>query len=40
MQYKVTYMIGERVQEAIMNQRELDECRARCEVIEALVITP
>lgn len=38
MQYKVTYMIGELVREATMSQRELDECRARCEIIEAVAI--
>lgn len=39
MDYRVTYMIGERVSESVMNQRELDECRANCEVIEAVVIS-
>ena len=38
MQYKVTYMIGERVREAVMSQRELDDCRARCDVVEAVLI--
>ena len=37
-EYHVTYMIGERVSEAVMTQRELDECRASCEIIEALPI--
>ncbi|MDY1219105.1 hypothetical protein ACM8BJ_23745 [Pseudomonas aeruginosa] len=33
-EYHVTYMIGERVSEAVMTQRELDESRASCEIIE------
>lgn len=35
-EYRVTYMAGERLREAFMNQRELDDCRSRCEVIEAI----
>lgn len=38
MQYQVTYMIDERVCEAVMSQRELDECRSTCEVVEAVEI--
>lgn len=37
-EYHVTYLIGERVREGIMTQRQLDECRASCEIIEALPI--
>lgn len=38
MEFRVTYMIGERVRESDMNQRELEACRASCEVIEAVPI--
>ncbi len=37
-EYHVTYLIGERVCEGVMTQRQLDECRASCEIIEALPI--
>lgn len=33
--YHVTYLIGERVREGVMTQRQLEECRASCEIIEA-----
>lgn len=36
MQYKVAYQHGAEVRESIMTQKELDECRSRCEVIEAV----
>jgi hypothetical protein len=39
MQYNVTYMLGEKVRQSVMNQRELDECRSRCEVVEAVPVT-
>ncbi len=38
MQYKVTYMIGEQAREAVMNQRQLDECRVEHEVVEAVPV--
>lgn len=36
MQYKVISHIGDEVSDSIMTQKELDECRSRCEVIEAV----
>ncbi len=39
MHYKVTYMMGDKVREAVMSQGELDECRAGCEVVEAIPLT-
>lgn len=39
MQYKVTYMLGNQVRDAVMTQKELDECRSRCEVIEAVTVS-
>lgn len=40
MQYNVTYIVigSEQVCEAEMSQRELDECRATCEIVEAVEI--
>lgn len=38
-EYHVTFMVGERVSEAVMTKRELDECRSSCEVIEAVPIS-
>lgn len=38
LKYKVTYLIGERERQGVMTQRQLDECRASCQVIEALPI--
>ncbi|MBA1203637.1 hypothetical protein G7009_18100 [Pseudomonas capeferrum] len=39
MQYKVTYQCGDKVRDAIMTQKELDECRSSYEVIEAVAIS-
>lgn len=39
MQYKVTYLYGGQVSDAVMSQKELDECRSRYEVIEAISVT-
>lgn len=39
MQYKVTYLLGDQVREAVMTQKELDECRSRCGVIEAVIVS-
>ncbi|HBP1602270.1 TPA: hypothetical protein L5U90_003373 [Pseudomonas aeruginosa] len=37
-EYHVTYLSGERVREGVMTQHQLEECRASCEIIEALPI--
>ncbi|MEZ1440937.1 MULTISPECIES: hypothetical protein [Pseudomonas] len=39
MQYKVTYLLGGQVRDAVMTQKELDECRSRCEVTEATIVS-
>ena len=38
MPFHVSYIVGETVREAVMSQRELDECRARCEIVEAVAV--
>jgi len=38
MSYRVTYVAGETVREAVMSQRELDVCRSRCEIVEAVAV--
>ncbi|AXQ51125.1 MULTISPECIES: hypothetical protein [Pseudomonas] len=39
MQYKVSYLLGDKMRDAIMAQKELDECRTRCEVVEAVAVS-
>lgn len=36
MEYNVTYLRGEKERQSIMNQRELDACRATAEIVEAI----
>lgn len=36
--FAVSYLRGERVIQTIMTQKELDECRSRYEIVEALAV--
>lgn len=38
MEYRVSYILGEVVREAVMNQRDLEECRARFQIVEAVAV--
>lgn len=35
----MTYLLGGQVRDAVMTQKELDECRSRCEVTEATIVS-